>query len=108
MKMSRSPIHFTKKAVNKLIQLQDEAKLPPKATFSINVEDLNACNELIYAFSYKFGTDEDEMRYESNGFPYILNTETVLYMINSQIDYNDGSFVVDLDNTSLQGILAEA
>jgi Fe-S cluster assembly iron-binding protein IscA len=106
--MSRSPIHFTKKAVKKLIELQDEVDLSPRATFSITVEDLNLSNELIYAFSYKVKANKDEMCYESNGFPYILNTETAMCMINSKIDYKKGSFTVDLDINSAPGVLAEA
>ena len=108
MKMSRSPIHFTKKAVNKLFELQDEADLSPKLTFSINVEDLNAFEELVYAFSYKTEVNEDEMVYESNGFPHILDTETAMYMLNSKIDYKKGSFVVDLDINTTTTVVGEA
>jgi len=108
MKMFDSPIHFTKKAVNKLFELQDEAKLSPRATFSITVEDLTPDNELLYAFSYKTKVKSDEMKYESNGFPYILDTETAMYMINSKIDYAGDRFVVDLDQNLTTAVLAEA
>jgi|TARA_Y100000310_G_C20344040_1_gene651172 Fe-S cluster assembly iron-binding protein IscA len=108
MKMSESPIHFTKKAVNKLFELQDEANLPPKAAFSITVEDLTQENELLYAFSYKTRVKKDEMKYESNGFPYILDTETAMYMINARIDYEEDRFTVMLDENLTTPILAEA
>ena len=108
MKMSRSPIHFTKKAVNKLFELQDEANLPSRATFSIQVDDLNDLDELIYAFTYKYSTGDGEKRYNSNGFPYILDTETAMYMINSKIDYKKGNFTVKLDDELIRTIVGEA
>jgi Fe-S cluster assembly iron-binding protein IscA len=108
MKMPGSPIHFTKKAVNKLVELQDEANLSPRATFSITVEDLTQDNELLYAFSYKTKVKSGEMKYESNGFKYILDTETAMYMINSKIDYDEERFVVDLDQNLSTAVLAEA
>lgn len=103
-----APIHFTKKAVNQLNILHKEANLPKTATFCITVEDFTPNSELVYGFSYKYNTSDDEMRYESNGFPYILDTETAIRMVNAQIDYSKGNFVVDLDENSLPGVLAEA
>ena len=103
-----APIHFTKKAVIKLNELHEKANLPSTALFSIDVKDKTLENELIYAFSYKGLPSEDEKLYVSNGFPYILNTNTVMHMANATIDYEKGNFIVDLDEDLLNNELAEA
>tara|TARA_Y100000593_G_scaffold75749_1_gene139786 strand:- start:568 stop:888 length:321 start_codon:yes stop_codon:yes gene_type:complete len=94
--MSSSPIKFTKSAVNKLIKLQDAAKVPAAALLCIEVEGLNPENELIYEFLYKKELDQDEKIYESNGFPYILTDYAAYLMKDSRVGYADGHFEIDL------------
>tara|TARA_Y100000310_G_C20252627_1_gene609808 strand:+ start:48 stop:368 length:321 start_codon:yes stop_codon:yes gene_type:complete len=96
--MSTSPIKFTKSAVNKLIQLQNAAKVPPAALLCIEVDGLNPEKELIYEFLYKKDLKKGEKVYKSNGFPYILADHSAFMINNATIDYCAGHFEIDLNN----------
>ena len=94
--MSKSPVEFTKSAVNKLNKLQEAAKVPAAALLCIEVEGLSPEKELIYEFLYKKELKRDEKIYESNGFLYILADHAAYMMNNSKIDYLLGHFEIDL------------
>ena len=106
--MSSSPIKFTKSAVNKLIQLQNAAKVPPAALLCIEVDGLNPEKELIYEFLYKKDLKRDENVYKSNGFPYILADHSAYMMNNAIIDYYAGHFEIDLSSDLDYNTVGEA
>lgn len=94
--MSKSPVNFSKSAVNRLIELQNDAEVPAAALLCIKVDGLTPEKELVYEFLYKKEVKKDEKIYESNGFLYILADHAAYMMNNSSIDYSDGHFEIDL------------
>ena len=106
--MSTSPVNFTKSAVNRLIELQNDADVPAAALLCIQVDGLSPDKELIYEFLYKKELKKDEKIYESNGFLYILTGHAAFLMADSSIDYYDGHFEIDLGSSLEHMTVGEA
>ncbi len=88
METTESPLHFTPQAVEEIRSLMNDEGFDKNTFLRIGVKG-GGCSGLTYILGFD-KLQENDMEYESEGLPFIMNPAQGLYLAGMEIHWENG------------------
>ncbi|MBC8436978.1 hypothetical protein H8D85_01495 [bacterium] len=92
--MKNSIIRFSHSARNQFEDVRKVLEVPKEYNLQVIVES-EVGEELEYSFKFKHKPSSDEMQYKHDDFNYILDADSALLLMDSEVDFRNDEFVLN-------------